>query len=84
MTSTITAPTEFSTERGLLHCGQNFAERYRGERCGVVGYPVGNNQLPAMHQTAAGVNHVWDIAFALVFVGFGQWLTQAGRARPFA
>jgi hypothetical protein len=83
MTSTITAPTEFSTERGLLHRRQNFVERRRGERCGGVGYPVGNNQLPAVHQTAAGVNHVWDVAFALVLVGLDQWLTQTACARPF-
>jgi hypothetical protein len=73
----ITALSEFSTGTGLFHRGQNFVERHRGERCGVVGYPVGNNELPTVQQTAAGINHVWDIAFALVFVWRDERLRQA-------
>jgi hypothetical protein len=27
----------------LFHCSQNLFQRNRGERCGIVGYPVGND-----------------------------------------
>jgi len=51
----------------------------RGERGGVVGYPVGNHELPAMHEAAAGVNDIGHIAVALVYVGFDQWFQAGGR-----
>ena len=35
--------------------------------------------MPAAQETAAGVNEVGDVAFALVFVGLDEWLTQAAN-----
>jgi len=37
----------------LFHRGQNLGKWQRRERCRVVGYPVGNDELPAMHEAAA-------------------------------
>jgi hypothetical protein len=56
------------TGLSLFHRGQNFIERHSGERGGLVGSPVGNNQLPAVQQTAAGVNDVGDVAFTFIIV----------------
>ncbi len=56
--------------------GQHFAERRCGERPGVVGHPVRNSQLPAAQDTAAVVNEVGEVAFALVFVVLDEWLAQ--------
>ncbi len=67
MSSMITASIKFSTEIDLFRRCQNLVQRNRGDCFGVVGHLVGNDQLPAVQQTAAGVNHVWDVAFALVF-----------------
>lgn len=50
----------------LCHRGQYLLKRQRGERCGVVGYPVGNHQLAAMHEAAAGVNDIGHVTIALV------------------
>jgi hypothetical protein len=54
-------------------------EGRRGERCGVLGHPVRNNQMPAAQETAAVVNEVGDVAFALVLVGLDERLTQAAN-----
>jgi hypothetical protein len=34
----------------LFHRGQNLVKRQRRERCGVLGYAVGNDELLAMHR----------------------------------
>jgi hypothetical protein len=52
---------------------------HRGERCGVVGHPVGINPLAVLEQTAVKLSHVWDVAFALVFVVFNQRLGLAAN-----
>jgi len=60
----------------LFHRLQDLVERERRERRGVVGYPVGNHELPAMHQTAARVNDIGHIAVPLIYIGFDQWFRQ--------
>src|SRR5208283_1998040 len=40
----------------LLHRGQDLPQRKRREGRGVVGYPVGNDELPVVHQAAARVD----------------------------
>jgi len=35
--------------------------------------------MPAAQETAAVVNEVEQVAFALVFVGLDEWLTQAAN-----
>ena len=37
----------------LFHRGQDLGKRQRRERCGVVGYPVGNDELAAVHEATA-------------------------------
>ena len=76
--------SDYSVDRVLdrhrtFRRGQYFIERHRGERCGIVGHPAGNNELPAVQETAAAVNHVWAVAFALAFVWLDEWLRQAAN-----
>ena len=44
----------------------------------VVGRSVGNNKLAGMHKTAAGVDHVGDVAFAFRPLG----AISGSRRRP--
>jgi hypothetical protein len=44
------------TERAvatLFHRAQDLVKRQRRERSGIVGYPIGNDELPIMHEAAA-------------------------------
>ena len=69
------APTRLEWESELewrIHCGQHIAQRKRGEGGAAIGRCVGNDELSAVDQAAAGVNDVGHVAFPLVFVGLDQ------------
>src|ERR1022692_4971294 len=63
----------------LFHRGQDLVERERRERCGIVGYPIGNHELPAVHEATARVNDIGLVAVALVCIRFDQWFRQAAN-----
>src|SRR5688572_12833347 len=65
--------------RRLFHCGQHVAQRKRGEGGAVIGLGVGDDELSPVDQTAAGVNDVGHVAFALVFVGLDQRFAEAAN-----
>src|SRR5437868_15480206 len=61
----------------LFHCIQDLFQRNRSERCGVVGYPVGNDQLLSMHEAAARVNDIRNVTVAFVYIGLDQGFREA-------
>ena len=52
--------------RWLFHGSQDLVERKGGESRGIVGYPVGNHELPAMDETSARINDIGHVPVALV------------------
>src|ERR1700687_5371642 len=60
----------------LFHCIQDLFQGNRSECCGVVGYPVGDDQLLTMHKAAARVNDIRHVSIALVYVWLDQWFRQ--------
>jgi len=52
--------------RCLFHGSQDLVERKGGKGRGIVGYPVGNHELPAMDETSARINDIGHVAVALV------------------
>ena len=43
----------------------------------MIGQAIGNDQIAIVEQRAAGVHHVWDIAFALGFIRGEKRFAQA-------
>lgn len=65
--------------RRYIFRSQDMVKRERRERRGIVGYPVGNNELSAMHDAATRVNDIGHIAVALICIGPDQWFRQAAE-----
>src|SRR5262245_26951793 len=61
----------------LFHCGQHVVQGQRGEGGGVVGHGVGDDELPAVQETAAGIDHIGHVTLALIFVRLDEWLAHA-------
>lgn len=63
--------------QSLVHGSQHFIERNRSETGGVIGHGIGNDQLPVVHESTAGINDIRNVPLTLALIRLEQGFTQA-------